>query len=81
MIRPFTAYEFLRMPPQERARWCKAIAVEAAKISAASQSRPLGTAYRILAMQLCVVADEIGREGVPSQARGRELRDHAFRPD
>ena len=74
MLNPFTAQEFLVSTPNERIRRCKAMAAEAAKISAASDSRPLRKAYRDLAKQLCTVADEVARESVVCEAMSREIQ-------
>ena len=74
MLKPFTAQEFLVSTPNERIRRCKAMAAEAAKLSAASKSYPLRAAYRDLAKQLCAVADEVACEIVLCKAISREIR-------
>jgi len=74
MLKPFTAEEFLVTTPNERIRRCKAMAAEAAKISAASKSHVLRKAYRDLARQFSAVADAVRREIVVCEAMSREIQ-------
>ena len=61
-MKQFTAQEFVSASPDQRIRWCNSMAAEAAKLSAATESLHLQSAFRHWAKHMCAVADAIERE-------------------